>query len=67
MQQEQKIARPWRVVAAEAAQERDSQQLLTLLEELNAALEQQGMVNQTVKLGRSRATRLDRITELPIC
>jgi hypothetical protein len=44
LQQEQKLARPWRIVAAEAAQEMDSQQLLTLLEELNQALEQQGMV-----------------------
>ncbi|MFL6307882.1 MAG: hypothetical protein ACJ713_14415 [Candidatus Sulfotelmatobacter sp.] len=44
MQQEQKLARPWRIVAAEAAQEMDSQQLLTLLEELNQALEEQGMV-----------------------
>jgi hypothetical protein len=44
LQEEQKIARPWRIVAAEAAQEMNSQQLLSLLEELNAALEQQGMV-----------------------
>jgi hypothetical protein len=44
LQQEQKLARPWRIVAAEAAQEMDSQQLLTLLEELNQALEEQGMV-----------------------
>jgi len=44
LQEEQKIARPWRVVAAEASQEMDSQQLLTLLEELNQALEQQGIV-----------------------
>jgi len=51
LQQQQKIARPWRIVAAEAAQERDSQQLLTLLEELNQALEQQGIV----KPGRSQA------------
>jgi len=44
LQQQQKIARPWRIVAAEAAQEMDCQQLLPLLEELNAALEQQGIV-----------------------
>jgi hypothetical protein len=44
VQQPQKLARPWRIVAAEAAQEMDSQHLLTLLEELNDALEQQGMV-----------------------
>jgi hypothetical protein len=56
LQQEQKIARPWRVVAAEAAQERDSQQLLTLLEELNAALEQQGMVKPD---GQTRPVKSD--------
>jgi hypothetical protein len=44
LQQQQKTARPWRLVAAEASQEMDSQHLLTLLEELNRALEQQGMV-----------------------
>ena len=44
LQQEQKTARPWRIVAAEAAEEMDSQHLLSLLEELNQALEQQGMV-----------------------
>ncbi len=44
MQEPQKLARPWRTVAAEAAEEMDSQHLLTLLEELNEALEQQGMV-----------------------
>ena len=44
LQQQPKIARPWRIVAAEAAQEMDSQQLLTLLEELNQALEEQGLV-----------------------
>jgi hypothetical protein len=44
LQEEQKIARPWRIVAAEAAQEMDCQKLLPLLEELNAALEQQGLV-----------------------
>lgn len=48
MQQQPKIARPWRIVAAEAAQEMDSQQLLTLLEELNQALEQQGIVKTNV-------------------
>lgn len=44
MQQEQKTARPWRTVAAEASEEMDSQRLLTLLEELNHALEQHGRV-----------------------
>lgn len=44
MQGQQNIARLWRIVAAEAAQEQDTQRLLTLLEELNQALEQQGVV-----------------------
>ena len=44
MQEEHKIARPWRIVAAEASKEMDSQRLLTLLEELSQALEQQGLV-----------------------
>ena len=44
LQPQPKIARPWRIVAAEAAQEMDTQQLLTLLEELNRALEEQGIV-----------------------
>ena len=39
-------------VAAEAAQEMDSQHLLALLEELNKALEEQGMVKPD---GQSRA------------
>jgi len=44
LQEEHKIARPWRIVAAEASKEMDSQRLLTLLEELSQALEQQGLV-----------------------
>jgi hypothetical protein len=51
LQQPQKIARPWRIVAAEAAEELDSQHLLTLLEELNQALEQQGMAQPDDKYG----------------
>lgn len=42
--QPQKNPRPWRIVASEAALERDSQKLMTLLAELNDALEEQGMV-----------------------
>lgn len=56
MQQEQKTARPWRIVAAEVSEEMDSQRLLTLLEELNHALEQQGMVKPD---GESRRGKLE--------
>jgi hypothetical protein len=56
LQQQQKTARPWRIVAAEAAEEMDSQHLLSLLEELNAALEQQGMVKPD---GQTRPVKSD--------
>lgn len=39
-----KPARPWRVVAAEITTEPDSQKLAQLIEELNRALEEQGVV-----------------------
>ncbi|HEX6824017.1 MAG TPA: hypothetical protein VF123_18295 [Candidatus Sulfotelmatobacter sp.] len=45
LQKQQKMARPWRLVAAEAVKEQDPQNLVTLLEELNHALGRQGMVN----------------------
>jgi hypothetical protein len=54
VQEEQKTARPWRLVAAEVSEEMDSQRLLTLLEELNHALEQQGMVKPGVGSRRGK-------------
>jgi hypothetical protein len=36
--------RPWRVIAAEIAQEKDSEKMLELVRELDQALEEQGMV-----------------------
>ena len=36
--------RPWPVIAAEVAQESNPDRLLRLLEELNGALEEQGVV-----------------------
>jgi hypothetical protein len=39
-----KLARPWRVIAAEVAVEQDSQKLSKLVAELNRALEEQGVV-----------------------
>lgn len=55
MQLQQTPARPWRIVAAEAAQEMDSQRLLSLLEELNQALEQQGLVKPDGQGNRGKA------------
>lgn len=55
MQVQQTPARPWRIVAAEAAQEMDSQRLLSLLEELNQALEQQGLVKPDGQGNRGKA------------
>jgi hypothetical protein len=40
----QRPARPWREVAAEVTQERDCDKLLRLIQELNEALEEQGVV-----------------------
>lgn len=37
-------ARPWRLVAAEITTEHNSQKLAQLIEELNRALEEQGVV-----------------------
>jgi hypothetical protein len=67
LQQQQNIARAWRIVAAEAAQEMDSQHLLTLLEELNRALEQQGMLKPDGQSRGGKSEQLNPIPELPIC
>ena len=37
-------SRPWPIIAAEVAQETNPDKLLNLLEELNSALEEQGVV-----------------------
>ena len=44
MPQLQRPARPWREVAAEVPQERDCDKLLTLIQELNEALDEQGVM-----------------------
>jgi hypothetical protein len=53
--QSQTNARPWRIVASEAAREPDSQKLMTLLAELNEALEEQGIVKAD---GQNRSENL---------
>ena len=40
-EQDHRIPRPWRIVAAEAAKETDSQKLLKLISELSRALDEQ--------------------------
>jgi len=44
MPQLQRPARPWREVAAEVTQERDCDKLLSLIQELNEALDEQGVM-----------------------
>ena len=51
----QRPARPWREVAAEVTQERDRDKLLTLIEELNEALEAQGVVKSDGQSLREKA------------
>jgi len=44
MPQLQRPPRPWREVAAEVTQERDCDKLLSLIQELNDALDEQGVM-----------------------
>ena len=44
MPQLQRPTRPWREVTAEVTQERDCDKLLSLIQELNEALDEQGVM-----------------------
>ena len=51
----QRPARPWREVAAEVTKEKDCDKLLALIEELNEALDEQGVLKSD---GQSLAKKI---------